>query len=277
MSAKKTDLPPPAPGDPPGGRFETANNSNDSPDAGGFVSADQVVASGWPAGLQLTGTAQLAAASATNSACRSKCAAALNLVDSSIVEFNANGTVASFDGGRQPITGVTAFGNDGLIAWGVGKDNLGQDYHYVTGAPAMFTDLASLAISQPVAHFQLIGGSTPTAVDSANGQTVTGALTGGTLEAQFGAGQVNLALNITIADHNLAVQANKVALYSENGVLAFYGNSATCTFGVCTGEVKGFIGAGAARAGTVYQLDVTSANLPGPVTGSAAFANTGAQ
>ena len=73
---------------------------------------------------------------------------------------------------------------------------------------------------------------------------------------------------------NLTVQADNLAFYDAGGTLGFYGNSAICTVGSCSGEVKGFIGASAQRAGAIYQVNVNGVPLPGPVIGSAAFANT---
>jgi hypothetical protein len=274
MSTRKSDLPPPTPGDPPGGRFETANNSNDSPNAGGFVSGDQVTSTGSLAGLQLSGTQSLALGVTVNVVCRSACSPAFDLLGSDVVTFNDNGSVASVNAGKDPLTNVTAFGNTGLIAWGVGLDKLGQAFHYVTGPPAMYSDLSSLAISQPVAYFDLIAGSTPMAVNSATGAAVTGVLTGGKLEARFAVGYVNATLDIAIAGSNLTVQANNLGFYDAPGTLGFYGYGATCAETACSAEVKGFIGAGAASAGAIYRVNVSGTTLPGPVIGSAAFANT---
>ena len=140
----------------------------------------------------------------------------------------------------------------------------------------MYSDLSSLKASQPVAYFDLITQPNPSAiaVNSATGAEVTGKLTGGVLEARFGASYVNARLDIAIARTNLTVQANDLGFYDAGGTLGFYNDSATCTSGgACSGEVKGFIGTGAARAGAIYRVNVSGVDLPGPVVGAAAFTN----
>ena len=190
-----------------------------------------------------------------------------------MITFNDDGSVASVNSGNDPLTGVSSFGNDGFIAWGVGKDKYGQFFHYVTGFPAAYSDLATLAASQPVAYYDLIGSSTPTAVNITTGATVTGKLTSGTLEAHFGAGYVNAELGFDIDGTKLNVTAGNMGFYSAGGALAFYTDAATCTVGVCSGEVKGFIGTQGLRAGTVYRIYVSGVTLPGPILGTAAFTN----
>jgi hypothetical protein len=260
ITGKKTDLPPPQPESAPAE----------------LVAGDTKTSTGSPSGLQLAGTQQLALGVTVNVVCKSACYPAFDLLGSDTVAFNDDGSVASVNSGKDPLTGVSNFGNDGFIAWGVGKDRYGQHFHYVTGLPAMYSDLSSLAISQPVAYFDLIKQPNPLAiaVNSATGAAVTGQLTGGVLEAHFGAGYVNARLDIAIAGNSITVQANSLSFYDADGTLGFYNDSATCTAGgSCSGEVKGFIGTGAARAGAIYRVSVSGSTLPGPVVGAAAFTN----
>jgi len=257
ITGKKTDLPPPQPESPPAQ----------------LVAGDQTGATGTPAGLQFTGSQQLTLGVVVNVTCISACTPAFSLLPSDIITFNADGSVASVNSGKDPLTNVRSFGNDGFIAWGVGDDKFGQPFHYVTGLPAMFSELATLAAHQPVAYFDLIGGSTPTAVNPNTGAAVTGMLTGGVLEAQFAAGTANLVLDIAIAGTKLTVQAQNMTFLDNGGVLAFARPSVACSVGGCSGTVKGFIGSQGLRAGAIYEVSVSSVSLPGQVVGSAAFAN----
>ena len=260
ITGRKTDLPPTQPENAPAE----------------IVAGDTVTSTGSPAGLQLAGTHQLPLGATVNVVCESACYPAFDLLGSDTITFNDDGSVASVNAGNDPLTGADAFGNDGFIAWGVARDRFGQYFHYVTGLPAMYSDLSSLKASQPVAYFDLITQPNPSAiaVNSATGAEVTGKLTGGVLEARFGAGYVNARLDIAIAGTNLTVQANDLGFYDAGGTLGFYNDSATCTSGgACSGEVKGFIGTGAARAGAIYRVNVSGVDLPGPVVGAAAFTN----
>jgi hypothetical protein len=266
LTGKKTDLPPPQLETPPPLLTEgdTCSGPNCAPPT------------------VFTGTQQLTLAHAVNLAGRG---VQVGLVPMDTVTFDVNGNLIAVNSGNDPLIPVTslgagftlpAFGNDGLIAWGVGFDKFGQYFHYATGIPALYSDLATLQISQPVATFDLIGASPPIAL-SAKGADI-GQITGGKLEARFAEGKVNVSLDMTVLGTALTATGNALPFSdAASGDPLTFAGPASCTGAACSGQMTGFIGDKALRAGLAYSLGVYTGGLMTNVAGSAAFANTSPQ
>jgi hypothetical protein len=266
LTGKKTDLPPPQPDTAP--PLLTQGDTCTGPDC-----APQTI---------FIGVQELSLAHAVNLAGRG---VQLGLVPLDTVTFDANGNLIAVNSGNDPLIPLTslgagyplpAFGNDGLIAWGVGLDKFGQYFHYATGIPALYGDLASLAISQPVATFDLIGASPPIAL-STKGVEI-GQITGGKLEARFADGNVNVSLDMNVLGNALTASGSALPFSKvSSGDPLTFGGSATCTGAVCSGQMTGFIGDKALRAGVGYSLGIYTGGVMTNVAGSAAFANTSPQ
>jgi hypothetical protein len=263
ITGKRTDLPPPQPTPPPAQ----------------LVAGDETTAAGTPAGLQLSGILNLPLAYAVSINCVSTCSV-YGVIPSDVIAFNGDGTVASVNSGNDPFTGVTDFGNNGIVAWGRGLDKFGQYFHYATGLPTAVSELSQLALSNPVATYTAIGATTPTA--GAGAGMTTGQFLGATLTARFNAGLVDASVKLAIAGSTIeASQAGMPISSSGNMTFTSIGANgpATCTGGGCSPasvQMAGFLaGPGATHAGLAYQLkyvqDVTGAPLPGPVSGTVAF------
>jgi hypothetical protein len=205
----------------------------------------------------------------------------IGLVPLDVVAFDAGGYLVSVNNGKDPLTPLPAlgsgyrppaFGNDGLIAWGVALDQSGQYFHYATGLPAVYGDLATLRLSQPVATLNLIGASPPIALSTAGEQI--GRITGGKLEARFVENTVNVRLDMEILGSSLSASGNALRIGSgaATDTITFGGSDVSCTGATCGGEMTGFIGADALRAGLAYKLYVDTGREAPTVVGTAAFA-----
>ena len=190
------------------------------------------------------------------------------------VTFDSNGALVGFDG-------VTDVGNDGIIAWGRGTSSGGSRVedclnclalvetslislasdpwtHYVVGLPTTSSDLDNLAISQPVATYVLIGGTSPTAFDSSTGTLFTGTLTGGYLTADFAKFLVGASVSMTIASQSITATESGMQIFTEDGTFSGGINgSSGCSVGGAAGScsMAGFFsGVNAIRAGVAYEL-----------------------
>jgi hypothetical protein len=262
ITGKKTDLPPPPPEPPPAK----------------LVAGDATTATGMPAGLMLSGVLSLPLAHAVSINCASVCSA-YGVIPSDVIAFNADGTVASVNSGKDPLGGVTGFGNNGVIAWGRGLDKFGQYFHYATGLPTAGAELAQIAISTPVGFYSVIGATTPTA--GAGAAQVVGQFQGATLTARFSTGEVDAAVRFAIAGSTIeATQAGMTISRTGNMTFTSAGANgpATCTGGCSPSGVQMagfFAGPGATHAGLAYQIkyvqDASGVALAGPVSGTVAF------
>jgi len=278
ISAKKTDLPPPQ---------ETSTQPADPV----FTQADTCIGiTCGGGGTPFTGAQQLALAHAVNVSSGS----AFGVIPLDGVAFDAGGNIASVNNGNDPLVPVLSlsdgkfppvFGNDGRIAWGVAKDKFGQFFHYVTGTPGLASEVPSLQMNTPVAHFELLGASRPIALTSA-AQHLEGRVTSGALVARFLDGKLDAKLTMEIGGATFTARGNDLNLTTASGTLIFGAGPVSCTIAACSGistpvvmcegtacsgDMQGFIGAGGARAGLAYSLAVPNIGATGPVKGTAAF------
>ncbi len=258
LTNKRTDLPPPEPAQPP---------SN-------FTQGNNVDSSGNPIlGAILTGThgdLVFSTIFATNSGSSIFIPPASQPPFGTIV-FDANGVATEING--SPITNVTDFGSDGIIAWGRGFDSSGIPLHYVAGIPTSLTDLANLAISNPVATYSVLGATSPTIFDfSGGGFLGTGKFTGATLSANFATGLVGASVSVLIGSNNITGAASGNLFGSNN-----FSASGNCTVGTCSFvSMNGFFaGVNAVRAGLTYAIQNPTTGIPTAsfpnVTGAVAF------
>ena len=202
--------------------------------------------------------------------------------------FDGSGGLKAFDavegvGGSSVLSvrGVTVGAlSDGIIGWGRwssgsvsdwGGTPYGiQDTHYVVGIPTPAADIA--ALGGIIATYTLSGFTYPTAYNSGSGITTVGTLpVTGSLTADFGGGGVSGNMNIPIGGNNYAMTWSGFGISGAN-----FGGSGSVSGGGCSGcssSISGFFaGAGASRAGLVYQFG-TGGSL-GTVSGAAAFSKT---
>ena len=187
------------------------------------------------------------------------------------IVFDANGVATEING--SPITNVTDFGSDGIISWGRGLDSSGIPLHYVAGIPTSLTDLANLAINNPVATYSVIGATSPTIYDfSGGGFLGTGKFTGATLSANFATGLVDASVSVLIGANNITGAARGNLFGSNN-----FSASGNCTVGTCSFvSMNGFFaGVNAIRAGLTYSIQSPTTGIPTAsfpnVTGAVAF------
>jgi hypothetical protein len=187
------------------------------------------------------------------------------------IVFDANGVATAVNG--SPITNVTDFGNDGIIAWGLGMDSSGIPLHYVAGIPTSTTDLANLAISRPVATYSVLGATSPTVFDfSGGGFLGTGKFTGATLSANFMTGLVDASVSMLIGTNKITGAASG-NLFGSN----VFSASGNCTVGTCSFvSMNGFFaGVNAIRAGLTYSIQSPTTGIPTAsfpnVSGAVAF------
>ena len=276
LTGKKSDLPPPQPEAPPPL----------------LTQADECSAATCTPTPPFVGQQQLALAHAVNlggggtTRIITNGSGLVGLVPLDTVTFDDSGKLVAVNNGRDPLVPVLAldsganppaFGNDGLIAWGVALDQFGQYFHYASGLPAVYGDLATLRTSQPIATLDLLGASPPIAL-TAGGEQV-GRVTGGKLEARFLESTVNVRLDMEILGTPLSASGNALRIGSgaATDTMTFGGSDVSCTGAICGGEMTGFIGADALRAGLAYKLNVDTGRDTVDVLGSAAFANTTAR
>ena len=255
LTNKRTDLPPQEPMQPP---------TN-------FTQGNNVDSSGNPVGFVLTGTRSDLTLATVDTCCTSASSPPLF----SPIVFDANGVATSING--SPITNVTNFGNDGIIAWGRGLDSSGLPLHYVTGIPTSSTDLAKLVndpvLSNQIATYSILQATSPTVFDfSGGGFLGTGKFTGATLSANFATGLVNASVSVLVGATNIT-GVGTGNLNQSSGVFSASGN---CTVGACSFvSMNGFFaGANATRAGLTYAIQNPTTGLPASyptVSGAVAF------
>jgi hypothetical protein len=233
LTLKKTDLPPPQP--------DTALEPL-------FVANDNVEPNGEPSGLLLTGTqANMTVADNGDG---------LLLSSKQTVVFSSAGVPQSIGG--QALTSLVEYGNRDLIAWG--RQTSGAfSFFFVTGPSMLSSDLAALQVSQPVATYQFIGGTTPV------GSGMLGELLGGTLTAYFGQGKVDASVSVKMGSVGLDI-ASKGMVISALSAVTFADGACTVAGGSC--DMKGFfVGPTASSAGIVYEAFTSAASA----SGAAAF------
>lgn len=263
LTNKRSDLPPPEPTKPPS-NFAQGENK----DAGGNPLA----------GFILTGTINPASYGrvSDNFGC---CPSPLATTGS--VTFDANGVLTGLNGAT--LSDIAMSGNDGIIAWGTGfSSSGGETVHFVVGLPTKASDLANLAISNPVATYTLIGATAPTFRDS-NG-TIAGVLTGASLRVNLASMLVDASVmtkfNIAAGAVTLTGTSTGMSIFSGSSFASFSAsNSCTITGGGSCSSVnmKGFLaGPNAIRAGLVYSMSASipagGSTISGNVIGAAAFA-----
>jgi hypothetical protein len=258
LTNKRTDLPPPEPTQPPS-NFTQGNNtdSNGNPLLGAV----------------LTGTHGDLIISTVGTCCPStSIPPALQLPFGTIV-FDVNGVATEFDG--SPITNVMDSGNDGIIAWGFGLDSSGFPLHYVAGIPTSSTDLANLAISNPVATYSVLGATAPTAISC--GPLIGGQFSGATLSANFATGLVDASVSVLFGTNNITGVGSGTLNRGSVGFVNSFSASGSCTVGTsCFVSMNGFFaGVNAIRAGLTYSLSGVSVGSPtgssATITGAVAF------
>ncbi len=181
-------------------------------------------------------------------------------------------------------TGEGSFGTAGtledpaFIGWGywdegsqtlAGQSALGyRGVHYIVGRPTTEAQMPRTG----TATYVLLGGTAPTAYDSATGTLRTGTLLGAGLNVDFGASRLDGYVNTSFTVNGQSVAVNLYGLaYLYGTGSAFYGTADGFT--AQSGYFNGFfIGDGAARAGLVYGINNP---LVGDVRGSAAFTRSG--
>jgi len=270
LTNKRTDLPPPEPTNPP---------TN-------FTQGNNVDSSGNPIGFLLTGTpTPISVGRVTD----------LPNITSNFgaATLDTNGVLTNLNG--ELLSNVVMSGNDGIIAWGTGfSASGGETIHFVIGIPTPASDLANLAISNPIGTYSLIGGTSPTIRDSNSGTTVSGTLTGATLTANFATMLVDasVAMKFNVGSASMALSAAgtgmSISTFSGSTFSGFFcaSNSCTITGGTCSTtslNMQGFFaGPNAIRAGLVYEVGVSGTTGPvaaaagtsinGTAIGAAAFA-----
>ena len=274
LTNKRTDLPPPEPTQPPS-NFEQGENK----DPGGNPLP----------GLLMTGTQNPVSIGTVNDqggfCCRPTYGTAT---------LDANGVLIDLNG--EVLTNVAMSGNDGIIAWGTGVGGFsgGETVHFVLGIPTQASDLANLAINNPIGTYTLIGGTSPTIRDFNSGTTFSGTLTGATLTANFAMMLVDasVAMKFNLGSATMALSAAGTGMsintFSGSSFSGFFcaSNSCTITGGSCSTNflrMQGFFaGPNAIRAGLVYEVSVSGTTGPvgaaagtsisGNAIGAAAFA-----
>ncbi len=259
LTNKRTDLPPPEPTQPP---------SN-------FTQGNNVDSSGNPVlGAVLTGTHGDLNIATVGNCCPSIFIPPALQLPFGTIAFDANGVATAIDG--SSITKVTDFGNDGIIAWGFGLDSSGFPLHYVAGIPTSPTDLALLAINNPVATYSVLRATTPTAFSC--GPLVAGQFTGATLSANFATGLVDASVSVLFGTSNITGVASGTLNRGNAGfVNSFSASGSSCTVGTsCFVSMNGFFaGVNAIRAGLTYAISGVTVGSPtgssATVTGAVAF------
>jgi hypothetical protein len=274
LTYKKTDLPPQQPGDVPGGRFHSANDSTKVFPFQPFAAGDVVTPAGVPRSLSsgslssppvtpITGAPLLDGVYAYNSS-SPYYSALTNGFTSSQVVFDASGAVISL-AGVLPAAPTTQFGNDGVIGWGqfVESSTLAP-VHYAVGLPV--SNLSDLVTARRVATYALLGATLPT--DSASG-AVVGKLDSFVLSVDFGQNNATGTMAMTLKAQQYQAQLTG----SFDGPLYFGGS---CTVGTCSVNGLGRpFGTDAVRFGAAYTINATpAAGGPFSAYGAAALRQT---
>lgn len=240
LTAKRTDLPPPEPEDPP------AN----------FAKGEERDAGGNPSpGFILTGTLDLTILFGDLTA------GFLSGQNPGTFVFDADGNLRSedFGSGAVALSSVRMYGNDGIAAWGTHLMSSGGTFpdisHFVVGLPVPGADLS--ALGGTVGSYTLAG-STP--VTDGIG-TAVGVLNSATFTADFTGPSA-----IATADMAWTLNGSPLnARLTGSGFGASFPLSGSCG-GNCNVAAEALLfGPNAIRAGMVYGINNT-------YVGSAAFA-----
>jgi hypothetical protein len=154
----------------------------------------------------------------------------------------------------------------------------GQGYHYVAGIPT------SPMPSSGVATYNLSAATVPTYSVAGGGGLGTPSVTGGSLSADFGSGDVDARLSFSFSSGAVANLNAVSSVVSESA--GFYGlgtttvtgaeSGAPCAFGCATDVTGFFAGANASHAGLAYLIDAyTLDETYFSINGAAAFARSG--
>jgi hypothetical protein len=246
LTFKKTDLAPPQPDNAAGGSFGDQNDPETNPGGAVYVANDNVNPNGSPAGLLLTG--------AWNNMTVGDNGDGLLLHANQTVVFSSTGVPLSIGGTALPP--LAEYGNQDFIAWGREASSSGFGYFFITGPSMLGSDLATLQISQAVATYEFIGGTTPVGYSSRSNSPMLGELLGGTLTAYFGLGKVDASVSVSMDGVRLDLVSTGIAISprtpasAPKDAVTFAG---TCTMAGGSCDMKGFfVGANAGSAGVVY-------------------------
>jgi hypothetical protein len=246
LTDKQVDLPPPPGGFGPGSVFGENNDSTKNPGGAPLIAGDEVDPSGTIDGLRMIGVQRGMTVSDN--------ADGLATYSSTVV-FDDSGMPVQI--GSSLLPPLVDVGNDGFISWGREDSVAGFGYFFVTGPATPASDIASLAISRPVGTYTLIGGTAPVGSD-ASGAPVVGRLTGGSLTAHFAAGKVDASLSLDMDGKALKLGANGMGIATSPTGATFTSAAAQelCTVAGGSCNMQGFFaGAGAVRAGVVYEAN----------------------
>jgi hypothetical protein len=138
-------------------------------------------------------------------------------------------------------------GNDGVIAWGTFTDSSSLLTHFVVGTPTPSSDLSTLAISQTIGMYSLIG-STPV-TDSQN--NVIGTLNSANMTINFGNSGATTAsmawtLNGSPFTASLSGYTNGSGLFSISGAGSIISSGVNASVAL--------FGPSASRAGMIYNI-----------------------
>jgi len=265
LTNKRTDLPPPAPQNPPAS-FAEAENVNENGESCTLDPASCVPPA--PTGL-LTGTLSPGnVAYATQFGSQN--------VGTTPATLDANGLLVSFDrfgspfslSNHLPKSGNEA-GNDGIIAWGYALDSSGGEaVHYAVGTVPSISDL-NTTFTQMTGTYELLGATTLTgSLGSA------GTLNNAFMRVDFGQASGNISVGMDLNLNGTSVSASATGNFSGSGsiFIASGGSFLSSTYL----DVSGFFaGANAERAGVSYTVADPSVNSNETFRGAAALKQTG--
>jgi hypothetical protein len=252
LTDKQVDLTPPPAGDGDGSSFGDREGSP-------LIAGNEIDPSGTIDGLLMTGLQQGMTVADNGDGL---------LIYSSTVLFDDAGLPVQIGGSSLPP--LVDVGNDGFIAWGREGSVTGFGYFFVTGPATPASDIATLAISRPVATYSLLGGTAPVGFDYASGTQVIGTLTAGSLTANFAGGTVDANLRLDMGGQALQLIANGMSIVSSSAGSTFASSGATELCALASGgcNMQGFFaGAGAVRAGVVYQASTVADTRAQPLSG----------
>ncbi|MBI2312532.1 MAG: FecR domain-containing protein [Betaproteobacteria bacterium] len=207
-----------------------------------------------------------------------------NLGTASVVDFGfEQSATATIAWGRWTNGTFTADGGEGPFNVSVSSN---QGFHYFGGVATTSLQMASLASLAQKATYTLISGGATSATAS-DGSLGLGTFGGGSLVADFGAGKVGLAFNVTFPSVSYSVATtggtSDPALSELDIVTSPNAHFHNLSFGIptsasgpacssgCATYVEGlFAGTNAARAGFTYLIE-DFINFDQSVHGAAAF------